>query len=320
MKPHSYINMIFSKIIEYVLKLTGDDIYEADSEELYLGIIKKLFVGNCFASCYIVSIEKIISHSDRTISLSNDVFATVCVQFSSMVVAYDEGETIMCKILSKYSNATIAENKYAKVMIESDSSVADFGQSKNNMIPATVKASGYTVNSDHCTVIAEAFTPFKKPFVLFKLTDTDIKLTESHNLMIAEIDKCSELIPNHKYASKFFQELIYPFATKQDIKKHTKKKFNEVKNISKLSLKKGDYLTYLPSSMYKCPEIYSSNDKGEISDETIVIEISINFALDIIFNEHRKFVSLLNMLVMNYPDKKEIKVLSSTWKLYSLKK
>ena len=320
MKPGSYINMIFTKTLEYVLKLTGDEIYEADVDQLYLDMLKKLFVGKCFASCYIVSIEKILSHSDKTISLSNDVFATVCIQFSAKVVSYDEGETIMCKILSKYSNATIAESKYAKVMIESDSSVADVGQSKNNMVPATVKATGYTVNSDHCTVIAEAFTPFKKPFVLFKLTDTDIKLTESHNLMIAEISKCTELIPNHKYASKFFQELIYPFATKQTMKKHTKKKFNEVKHIGKLSVNKGEYLTCLPSSRYDSPEIYHSNDTSEIADETLVVEISINFALDIIFNEHRKFVSLLNMLVINYPDKKAINELSSTWKLYSLKK
>jgi len=203
--------MRISKQIETRLDIASvEQLFVPDYEAMLIESLQKKFVGTCFKSMYIQSIDKIIHRSELSCmpnSLSGGMY--VDVAFLATGLVYETGDIIPDFHVTKITdnNVIIGQNETSVIKLQTTSSSNIF--KVDDVVPVIVKLVRMPPHSDKIIISATPFIPTPAPKIVFHVTDPDdIKYAD----MSKEIKDAQKLLEKcNKKAVKQFIELIYPY-------------------------------------------------------------------------------------------------------------
>ncbi len=225
--------MLVKKVVNTKIILTdAEDIYSSDLEAVILKKLVDRYVGRCFVSMLVKSIDSILRLSDIVYNDKLNIEATVDVKFIASGLYLEEGEILFDCTIDEAKNTHIIASS-VDVVCTIRTSVGNSRSSQQNnisnivkvgqQIPIIVKSSTYDIGRSKISAIGQIFHIVKEPSVCYRLTSdsaspvTNTKAIEDQQSTLQGlIDELDGYSSSKIY--KYFVEMMYPYRSKQDMK------------------------------------------------------------------------------------------------------
>lgn len=326
--------MIIKKILETYLDLSDPkDMFSSNKDALLLTKLTEKFVGICYMSCYILSVNKIIRRSYIYMKDTLDGGSNLSIKFEVTALIYNMNEIINgCKIIRKELNGIIhAKSDYAGIQISVPSNISIFKE--GDVVPIIVKQVRYNVNQSAISILAMPFISVKKDHVMYKITE-DITEEEKEELkdIIAQIQAekkiIESLVKDDKKIYNFFYDLLNMNVDKTKEKLHHINLFDILTMSNCIIYKPVDsydeYLYYIKHSVTKLSDIsqltsvieYNTKDTSQKEIKNI-IDIRAYLAFSSILLNYLSNMQTIKDFITRYPTFKDIQMSKEVFKLYS---
>ena len=221
--------MLITKNIQTSVDLISqDEIYHPNKKELVMKKLTERYVGKCSHSILIKEIKEITKLGDTEMSRTKlDGSAFIDVAFVVSGLVFNPGEILhKCKISEIYGIMITAKHDDAFVKIRSTGKFTKI-LNVGDVIPVLVQDSKYPINHTSITVGGTAYHPVAESAIQsYKITDgISVEQSAGLNQFLTEIAKEEKThkdlkeSKNHAAPYKYFQSLMYPYKTKQDLLK-----------------------------------------------------------------------------------------------------
>lgn len=208
--------MLLTKIITTTIEFSPIDWNVIDIDAVIMNKLNEKFVGKCFSSVYIKSINGIIEKSlIRASSVRNDGYMYCNIRFEVTCIYYFHGELILGIQIQHNSTADgslICNFKYGSVNISGDEHLSDF--SKDDIIACFVDLASYPP-FQKISILGRSFTPTLKKNIYYIVENNEkIEINESlKNIYNDVMKKFNDIKNNEKHAKsiEFFINLLYPY-------------------------------------------------------------------------------------------------------------
>ena len=282
--------MIIIKLLEASIHIKSDKMF-SKLEEIVMHELSTTYIGKCFQNAYIVSINRVIKHSEVRVDSNNiDGSGIIDVIFETTAIIYMPGEVLVGKIVH-IDPAGFAILKTDNTIITTNISTAKL-YSKDMLIPVRVVKAAYTPMSDDIVVNAKLFTRSIQQQMYWNANGTiNISLYMKFiNLCNAILDKLSK--QDDKIVA-FFYELL-------GIQKPTIGKSTTSKTQSLLSIKELPNVVFMTRDSQ--PDIITLAASKEESEswKTDITSNEASAIYSILISNYYTILTSLNTLVLNY--------------------
>ena len=327
--------MIIKKIIETFLDISDPkEIFTSDRDAVILEKLRAKFVGICFMSCLIMSVNKIIRRSYIYMKDSLDGDSLTNVQFEVDAIIYFDGEIINgVTIVKKEPNGIIhAKSQYAGIQLSIQPNMTIFKE--GDIVPVIVKRVRYNVNQNAASILAVPFMPSVYiPIYYNILGELNKNQIDELKYLISQIDIEETKIKNLNAADKkifqFFIDLLNPVSSS---KKNDKKDFKNIKLIDTkniLDIKNGiifnadnnfdeTSISYMSKSSDMVSELSQINNTTKQTLE--IVDESIYIAIYSLLCQRLMNIQSLQSFLQFYPDFTSVQKNKDIWKMYTMLK
>lgn len=218
--------MIITKVLNARIDLIEpSEIYAVDLDKVILKHLNTRYVGRCYMSMLIISVDKIIKVNDDDLVLKckdylNDGSMSVDVKFVVSGVVYARGEIIHgCRIAEINGKNITAQSQYATILLKKNPGGDTPNVLQTGMIiPVIADKIGYTPAKKVISIVGYPFIPLISKNVYFEvgklLEDEEVKkLKIAYNEIVKEEEIHKELVKSKSY--KLFNIILYPY--KKDV-------------------------------------------------------------------------------------------------------
>ena len=188
-------------------------IYSKNRNELILNIIKEKYEGKCYASCYIIKINKIIKRSLFNVNTDLNATINVNIQFEAETLVYQINEIIHdCRIIKKETSGIIhGKSKYCGIQLNISQQLSIY--EVDNITPVIIKNIRYNISQPEISVSAYPFIPLKNPTIIYncviRLSPENLKTIQKSLSKLNDIQLIiDKLNKSDKKIFEFFYELI----------------------------------------------------------------------------------------------------------------
>jgi hypothetical protein len=350
--------MLIKKILQTFVDIVDpNDIYSSKRDEMLLDKLRAKFVGKCYNSCCVMTVNKIIRRSYLHMKDTLNGDAQLSVMFEVDAIVYMMHEIINgCEIIKKEPNGIIhAKSNHAGIQLNIHQNMSIFKE--GDVLPVIVKKVRYNINQTDISILAMPFIPMDYDVIYYKITGlpSETELTSINNLIKQikdEEGKISKLNTNDKKIYKFFVDLLNNQKKIPEPKKAKKiniSDLNTAKNISngtlfKLENRCDDPFVYFieddeeesllssiaSTSVASSPgnnlsEKTPGNNLSEktpgnnLSEKTIINESPFN-AISQFLIQYLCNLQTLQDFIRAYPSFASVQTNKSIWKMYSMLK
>jgi hypothetical protein len=326
--------MIIKKIIETFLDISDPkEIFAPNRDEIILEKLRAKFVGICFMSCLIMSVNRIIRRSYVYMKDTLDGDALTNIQFEVDAIIYFDGEIINgVTIVKKEPNGIIhAKSKYAGIQLSIQPNMTIFKE--GDIVPVIVKRVRYNVNQNAASILAVPFMPSVYTPIYYNILGELSKIQiDELRYLITQIEIEETKIKNLNAADKkifqFFIDLLNPISAKKSDKKDSKNiKLINTKNI--LDIKNGiifnadnkfdeTSISYMAKSSDMVSELSQINSGTKQTLE--IVDESIYIAIYSLLCQRLMNIQSLQSFLQFYPDFASVQKNKDIWKMYTMLK
>ena len=326
--------MIIKKIIETFLDISDPkEIFASNRDEIILEKLRAKFVGICFMSCLIMSVNRIIRRSYVYMKDTLDGDALTNIQFEVDAIIYFDGEIINgVTIVKKEPNGIIhAKSKYAGIQLSIQPNMTIFKE--GDVVPVIVKRVRYNVNQNAASILAVPFMPSVYTPIYYNILGELSKIQiEELRYLITQIEIEEAKIKNLNAADKkifqFFIDLLNPISAKKSDRKDSKNiKLINTKNI--LDIKTGiifnadnkfdeTSISYMAKSSEMVSELSQIN--SGIKQTLEIVDESIYIAIYSLLCQRLMNIQSLQSFLQFYPDFASVQKNKDIWKMYTMLK
>lgn len=326
--------MIIKKIIETFLDISDPkEIFAPNRDEIILEKLRAKFVGICFMSCLIMSVNRIIRRSYVYMKDTLDGDALTNIQFEVDAIIYFDGEIINgVTIVKKEPNGIIhAKSKYAGIQLSIQPNMTIFKE--GDVVPVIVKRVRYNVNQNAASILAVPFMPSVYTPIYYNILGELSKIQiEELRYLITQIEieeaKIKNLNAVDKKIFQFFIDLLNPISAKKSDRKDSKNiKLINTKNI--LDIKTGiifnadnkfdeTSISYMAKSSEMVSELSQIN--SGIKQTLEIVDESIYIAIYSLLCQRLMNIQSLQSFLQFYPDFASVQKNKDIWKMYTMLK
>jgi hypothetical protein len=343
--------MLIKKYIETYMDITDpNDMFSENRDDMLIAKLTDKFVGNCYNSCLILKINKIIRRSYIYMkdTLHGDAQSSVMFEVDALV--YMKNEILNgCTIVKKEPNGIIhAKSEYGGIQINTTRNLDIFKE--QDIVPVIIRMVRYNINQPEITIKASPFIPMNDPLVYYKPTGLlDDEQIENIYKIIKQIkdneSNLSKLSTTDKKIIKFFVNLLnnksqintklgsienipmYDVKVLSNIKSGIIVRENSFSN-NKITLINSDVNTALSTIVHSSHPSTLPNNIVEISIEEkekelskiFVIEESIYNIYTSILLQYLGNLQTLSDFLNHYPTFASVQKNKSIWKIYNMLK
>ena len=326
--------MIIKKIIETFLDISDPkEIFAPNRDDIILEKLRAKFVGICFMSCLIMSVNRIIRRSYVYMKDTLDGDALTNIQFEVDAIIYFDGEIINgVTIVKKEPNGIIhAKSKYAGIQLSIQPNMTIFKE--GDIVPVIVKRVRYNVNQNAASILAVPFMPSVYTPIYYNILGELSKIQiDELRYLITQIEIEETKIKNLNAADKkifqFFIDLLNPISAKKSDNKDSKNiKLINTKNI--LDIKNGiifnadnkfdeTSISYMAKSSDMVSELSQINSGTKQTME--IVDESIYIAIYSLLCQRLMNIQSLQSFLQFYPDFVSVQKNKDIWKMYTMLK
>lgn len=206
-------------VVERIIKCRVDitdvkELYCPDYKKMRIEKLNRQFVGYCYRSMFITSVEEIIKTSYiRTNSKETNGHTHMDIAIRVKGIVYEQGEIVPDVTVYNVTNSMLsASSKYADVsIIIHGTNILKI----NDVTPVIVKLSQYNISSTKLAIAAEPFLP--KPISTITMYVCEMEYKE--NQFTSELKQSAktyltqlqDLNSDMRESAKFFTNLVYPY-------------------------------------------------------------------------------------------------------------
>jgi hypothetical protein len=216
--------MKFIKNFDINLNITNiNDIFTKNLDSKLLNLINDKYNNKCYLNSYILNINKIINRSLLE-SNQNDLNCSfnIYIQFEAECLIYNTNEVILnMEIQEIINNNILLKRNNILALVKNNTDLNKF--KKNDKLPIIVGKVKYTVGSDKISINAYPFIPIINENIYYKLSnlsESDFELLNENILKYIQEEETIKLniLKKSKNIWTYFQNLVYPYKIKSDIK------------------------------------------------------------------------------------------------------
>jgi DNA-directed RNA polymerase subunit E'/Rpb7 len=304
--------MIITKQLQTTLSLYDDDVYN-DLDTVCMNNLKKTFVGKCFMSCFIISIEDILDHSDRLISQTADMSASIHVKFLVKAIIIDRYDLLICEVIDNNTDVknSIVYASSQNMGIRVNTSLIKVNPYVNKKTyPVYAYNVSYQPKKNRITVDAIPFVRLNKSKVVYYISeDLDDKGTTIVSDLLSKVDEKNKsliaLKKKHPASHKFFTDLMN--VDEKSDKSEKADIINEINNIKQM--KSGLYVQY--NEKKNAIVSIKHKDGGAYRDMPALSAYSS------VIMESLQYLTNLETLITTYTNSTEINNMKLIWKVYA---
>ncbi len=319
--------MLIKKVLKSTITVADPkDILSPDRPQMCMKYLTAMYVGKNYASCHIISVDRILKHSWMQSNHQFDGSFNIDVQFEVSCIIYIQGEIIHdCEVLDiDAKNTTIAKSKYASIIVPSIEIKTDKTSFKyvfqKGIVPIIVQEVKYRPNDTAVTVLGRACIPALFPNFVFKFDPPSTRDSPvlNHNLeyILSQISEEEKNVGKTE-SSRNFEKFFYKFQ-KETLFSDKNKGFSlkSIHNFDELE-KKGGYICItdeLPSSLTSGQFYYASRYDGPC--------LTMPFGNIKALIAYKYYVDLINLsgLSRSFPTKESFQSRSDLWSVYKMLK
>ncbi|MHB2027934.1 MAG: RPB7/RPC8 family DNA-directed RNA polymerase subunit [Acidimicrobiales bacterium] len=208
-------------------------------EENVLILLNKKFINKCFKSCLIIKILDVMDISEcRIIQSIGGNKCSINVRFKCEGIVYGINEVINgCNVIEiSKQNIIIASTQYADIIVDADVMLSSI--TVGQKISVMVGMVRYYVETHKISVSAKLHV-LPTDNIIYEITEEKKPDTSKIYELDKKIRNIKEIIaaPNVKTTYAFFDNLLYPFSKRTELKKKNAIDINNLDELFKIKSK-----------------------------------------------------------------------------------
>lgn len=294
--------MLIKKSITVGLDLTDVESVAAD-DTLLFKMIAGRYQGICFASCYIVSVDRILRQNDPYPNANNAAIWHVSADIEITAIVYTRDEPVTNAVIAKRDNTTLLCTTENAVIIVSATHLTDSFAAGQTI---TVRINKCQYPPFRNKMVAYAIPHFMSEKLYYTLTDTDG--VEVSKLIIDQIKEQSAKFEALRKSATPNQQKIIESITPADPPKGTKLPLDKALEMITSNKPVRGYLTCYAGDIY------------QVADADTAVIGKSGVLANRMLEEHLGWIRTANEMAQIYDDAQMFKKHENLWRFYKAMK